>query len=136
MFVISVNLFRRHLSDYKKVELARPLERLVARQAEENMKSGVTLPSNEDKVITDEVVAKQIGVSRGTYERAKKIRDSQNSEIQGKVRRGELSISAGYNKLLPPKPPNPKPVKLKPELFLGCLCSQCELLAECVEGSS
>ena len=103
--------------------------RLVAKQAEENMKSGVTLSSNEAKVITDEVVARQIGVSRGTYERAKKIRDSQNHEIQGKVRRGELSISAGYNKLFPPQPPKPKPVNINPEPILGCLCSQCEHVA-------
>ena len=131
MFVISSNLFRRHLSDYKKIELARPLERMVAKQAEARQIEG-TLASNEVKGATSEIVAKQIGVSKSTYERGKKIRDSHNLDIQGRVRRGELSISAGYNKL---KPPKPKKVKADPTPRLGCICFDCPVRDDCKGGS-
>ena len=106
MFVISSNLFRRHLSDYKKIELALPLERLIAKQAEQNQKAGTSLP-NGGRVNTSALVSKMIGVKQRTYERGKRIRDSHASKLKGRVRRGELSISAANNQLIETTPKDP-----------------------------
>jgi hypothetical protein len=72
--IVEKNLFRRHMVDYQKIERTTPLEALVAEKARLREVAG-TLTSNEDRGRTSELTAKAIGVSKATYERAKKIRD-------------------------------------------------------------
>jgi hypothetical protein len=73
----------RQLTDYQKVELAKPLEDLIAEKARlRKVEAGKTygigknsFPSNEgnlDPIYTAKEVAKAIGVSKATYERAKR----------------------------------------------------------------
>lgn len=82
IFVVDVNLKRRHLTDMQKIIMAKPLEALIAEKAERRMKAG-TLASDASRGKTVEQVAEKIGVSRGTYERGKKIRDEgTEKEIQ------------------------------------------------------
>jgi len=89
IFVVNVNLKRRHLTDMQKIILAKPLEALIAQKAKQRMlstlKQGEQAPlaSIEASGKTSEIVAKQIGVSKSTYERGKKIRDEgTEKEIQ------------------------------------------------------
>jgi len=89
IFVVNVNLKRRHLTDMQKIILAKPLEALIAQKAKQRMlstlKQGEQAPlaSIEASGKTSEIVAKQIGVSKSTYERGKKIREtkSRNANI-------------------------------------------------------
>lgn len=45
-------------------------------------------------------LAETAGVSERTYSMGKKILDSNNEEVKQKVMSGEMSINAGYNKII------------------------------------
>jgi len=98
LYVITTNLYRRHLSDFKKVEMAKPLEKLLAAKAEQRQKRG-TLASSEAKGKTSEHISKLIGVSPATYERAKKVRDEGSYELKRQVRAGEKSVHSAYREI-------------------------------------
>lgn len=85
IFVVDVNLKRRHLTDMQKIILSKPLEDLIAEKAkrQQGTRTDLTFSSKEEKVApidTAKEVAKQIGVSKSTYERGKKIRDEGTPE--------------------------------------------------------
>jgi len=85
IFVVDVNLKRRHLTDMQKIIMAEPLEKLIAEKAkrQQGTRTDLTFSSKEEKVApidTAKEVAKQIGVSKSTYERGKKIRDEGTPE--------------------------------------------------------
>lgn len=112
-FVIEANLMRRQMSPYQRVVAAKGLEVVIAKRAKERQgqRTDLTFPSNEVEVApihTAEIIAKKIGVSRSTYERAKKIRDSHDLILKSKVLGGEVSISAAYTQLMPPEKAEPK----------------------------
>ncbi len=104
-FVIECNLKRRQLNDYQKSELGIPLQKIneeLAKQKESDRKKG--LSSNEESSPTfhsGETTAKAIGVSRGTFERAKKVIESAPEDIKQKLRDGNehTSISKEYQKI-------------------------------------
>ena len=62
--------------------MAKPLENLIAEKARLREVAG-TLTSNEDRGRTSELTAKAIGVSKATYERAKK-------SVMGRARASRL----------------------------------------------
>jgi len=106
-FVIECNLKRRHLNDYQKSELGIPLQKINEEISEKNLHrskgQGVKVASNEAtlKGKSTEQTAKAIGVSRGTFERAKKVIESAPEEIKQKLREGNpnTSISKEYQKI-------------------------------------
>jgi hypothetical protein len=63
--------------------MAKPLEVLIAEKAKERQLLGTSLASNEAKGKTTELTAKAIGVSKATYERAKK-------SVMGRARASRL----------------------------------------------
>jgi len=99
-FVIETNLKRRHLNDFQKSELGMQLQTINEEIAKENMvKGGKTkVPSNEEPFHSDKETAEEIGVSRGTFERAKKVIKKAPEEIKQKLREGNphTSISKEY----------------------------------------
>ena len=105
-FVIQCNLFRRHLNDFQKSELGIILLKIEKELAKKRQgtRNDLTSPSNEGNVKGEatEVTAKQIGVSRGTFERAKKIIDEATDEIKDKLRQGNphTSIAKEYQTLV------------------------------------
>lgn len=105
-FVIQCNLFRRHLNDFQKSELGIILLKIEKELAKKRQgtRNDLTSPSNEGNVKGEatEVTAKQIGVSRGTFERAKKIIDEATDEIKDKLREGNphTSIAKEYQTLV------------------------------------
>jgi ParB-like chromosome segregation protein Spo0J len=116
-FVLESMLKRRHLNDFQKAELAFPLleiERELAKQRQIELagkrvgKSWETLRSFDLKVLnnlpTDEqkgqardIVAKKVGLSPRTLERAIRIIEKAPEEIKEKVRKGEMSIAYAYS---------------------------------------
>jgi N6-adenosine-specific RNA methylase IME4 len=105
-FVLESMLKRRHLNDFQKAELAFPLleiEKQLARQRKlSTLKKGEKLPSgsndhNGEKGRAHEVVAKVVGLSPKTFQRAVKIIEKAPEEIKEKVRKGEMSIAYTYS---------------------------------------
>lgn len=106
-FVIECNLNRRQLNDFQKSELGMSLQDINAEIAKENQgkRSDLTTSSNEEKVTpfnSNKETAKIIGVSKATFERAKKVIDEAPEEIKQKLREGNphTSIAKEYQTLV------------------------------------
>lgn len=110
IFVVDVNLKRRHLTDMQKIILAKPLEDLIAEKAKRQQsiagKIGrdiqLGFSSNEETphpIDTAKEVAKQIGVSKSTYERGKKIRDEGTPEEIQEASSKPKQITRVHNKI-------------------------------------
>lgn len=106
-FVIEVNLRRRHLNEFQIAELGYrllPIERELAKQRQ--IELGRThgevpvetdpISSNELKGQARDIVAKKIGLSPTTFQRAITIIKRAPEEVKEKVRSGEMSIAYAY----------------------------------------
>ena len=111
-FVIDINDKRRQLNDFGKSELAYKLEEIESEKAklrqistlpqkgEKGFKS--MLSSNEDhteKGKTADIIFKKVGVSRGTYERAKFVIQYGTEEQKSKLRQNKTTINKEYEKI-------------------------------------
>ena len=98
-FVIECNLHRRHLNDFQKSELGIPLLEINQQLAKENQKLHHTrVSSYEEKQNSNKETAKEIGVSKSTFERAKKVIEQSPEEIKQKLREGKngYTINKAY----------------------------------------
>lgn len=95
-FVIECNLKRRHLNDFQKAELAIPLLEIERELAKERMSQAGKGVPNETTFRSTDKVSKQIGVSRNTFERAKKVIELAPEELKQRVRSGQTSINYAY----------------------------------------
>lgn len=99
-FVIEVNLKRRHLLPFQKAEMGMALlevEKELARQRQyELAKKGEPLESIDAKGKATELVAKKIGLSEKTFERAVKVIQEAPAFIKERARKGDISIFEGY----------------------------------------
>ena len=103
-FVIESNLRRRQLNDYQKSELGIPLQKINDEIAKQNQgkRTDLTSSSKEEKVEpfhAGKQTAQEIGVSKATFERAKKIILTAPEEIKQKLRSGNTTIGKEYQKL-------------------------------------
>jgi len=99
-FVIECNLKRRQLNDYQKSELGMELHKINADLAKQRLKDKVS--SNEaTSGRAVQHTADAIGVTRGTFERAKKIIEEAPESVKQKLRDGNpnTSISREYKKI-------------------------------------
>jgi len=100
-FVIETNLKRRHLNAYQKVEMGMVLWEIEKELAKQRHGRGLKLAPGEAGFATDKV-AKQIGVSGTTFERAKKVIENASESVKEKLRSTEWTINyayTGYNLL-------------------------------------
>ena len=106
-FAIEVNLHRRHLTPFQRAELAKPLleiERELAKQRKERSlpKKGqkgfqpVLASSDADTGKATEKVARTVGLSARTLEKALTVLEKAPEEVKKKVRRGQVSINYAY----------------------------------------
>jgi ParB-like chromosome segregation protein Spo0J len=110
-FVLSHNLYRRHLDESQRAMIAATLA---------DMKSGerTDLVSNDTRLSIDDA-AKQLKVGRASVARAKKVRSEGSSEVQKAVESGEIpvSVAAELVKEIPDKAEQTKIVEGgKPEI--------------------
>ena len=105
-FVIECNLARRQLNDFQKAELGLSLleieQELAKIRREEHSKSNKPIRSNELGGQSRDIVAKQIGMSGTTFERARKIIEKAPEEIKNKLRANDAntSISKEYKNIV------------------------------------
>lgn len=105
-FVIEANLRRRQLTDFEKAEFGLLLMEIEAERAKQrqgtrtDLTSG-TSGSNEPKVTEDsgrarDVVARQIGLSSTTFQRALTIIEKGSEKLKAKCRKDQTSIAYAY----------------------------------------
>jgi hypothetical protein len=125
-FVIETNLRRRHLNDFQKAELGRPLLEIEKESSKRRqgartdlVKPDGTLSSNEPNVEEGRArnkVAKTIGISPTTFQRATTIMDKAPEEPKEKVGKGETSIAHAYA-VVTTKEKHKKPAELPKDKF-------------------
>jgi len=100
-FVIECNLKRRQLTEFQKAELGMPLQKInedlaKLRMVKPESSNGYTIGTSVQNT------ADEIGMSRGTFERAKKIIEKAPEEIKQKLREknSSTSISKEYQNIL------------------------------------
>jgi hypothetical protein len=98
MFVISQNIHRRHLTATQRAQLAAELlaeeeKRTKARESER--KKGLASGDASPKGKSAAKVAKAVGVSQASVERAAKIKKSATPEIKKAVASGKMGLKEG-----------------------------------------
>ena len=110
-WMIRNQLGRRNLTDFARAEMALKLKPIVEAKAAQREKAGKNAsadPSqNSDEGRTDEIVARDAGVSRDTIRKVEVIQANADEETKAKLRRGEKGVS--INKVFkqvtaPPQP--------------------------------
>lgn len=106
LFVIDSNLARRQLTTLQACELALKKKTILARIAEEQMKAGVTLSRNQERVHVDEQLAKQAGTSKDTFYKAELLLQAEQEDPEGyaaklaeDARDNKISVNKAYRKL-------------------------------------
>lgn len=106
-FVITVNLRRRHLNDFQKCEMSMPLleiEQELAKKRKAQAKGkprgtkALTSSIELERGQARDIVAKKIGVSHATFQRATKIINEAPEDLKEKVRKG-MSIHYAYKSI-------------------------------------
>ena len=108
-FVIESNLWRRQLTDFEKAEFGLLLmeietERAKQRQGTRTDLTSGTSGSNEPKVTEDsgrarDAVARQIGLSATTFQRAVVVMEKASPELKDRLRNNDLSIAGAYKQV-------------------------------------
>ena len=100
-FVISVNLQRRNLNDFQKAEMGMALLEVEKKLAQErkllHAKSNEPISSDEVKGSATRIVAKKVGLSGPTFERAKKVIEEGPEGIKSVCRSGTVAINSAYS---------------------------------------
>ena len=93
---------RRNLVPFQRAELALKAEPLIAAKAKEKQKeSGGAVPQKSAKppIDTREELAKSAKVSHDTISKVRKIVEKAPEEVKAKLRTGETTINAEFNKI-------------------------------------
>jgi len=110
-FVIESNLRRRHLNDFQRALLGKPLleiEKQIAKQRQgqrtDLVEPNGTLPSNDGKDDRHEkesvaVVANHVGLSPTTFQRSLVIMEKAPEKLKKSVENGKTSINYAYNSI-------------------------------------
>ncbi len=105
-FVLSKNLFRRHLTTSQRAAIAADLYELEKQQEEENGQGSAEAQlTPKAKGKRRDAIAKQMKVSTGSMQGALKVKQ-QAPELHEKIAKGELNVHAAL-KQLPPTQPEP-----------------------------
>ena len=106
MWIIRNQLARRNVPDFVRCELVLPLEAELKAEAKErqgkrtDLKNIVpNLEQSKKPKRTMDQLAEMAGVSKGTFDTARKIAASADEETKEKLRSGDLSIHGAYTAL-------------------------------------
>jgi len=101
IWIIKNQFGRRNLRPFQRLELASCMEDVIAKQAKENQSAGggSVHQTSGKPVNTAKEMAKIADVSHDTYSKGKKIINEADEEDKEKLRLGNTSINAVYEKL-------------------------------------
>ncbi|MBR0599025.1 hypothetical protein KCX82_14140 [Clostridiales bacterium BAD-6] len=125
------------MTPIQKIALAEKYRSMFEKQAKENKqvaadKMNNTFSENLPKTIDNPIdtrkeLAKIAGVSDRTYDKGRKILESNNEVVKQEVLTGKKSIDAAYKEINPPKPTsNPKQLVQVKETARICTCCDSE----------
>lgn len=99
-FVIECNLARTHYTTYERVELCEKLLPVIKKQAEQRQKSGKKLTFTQDYVKvnphhneTDYILARKAGIGTSTYQKYRKIINSDDGHLKDSVKSEKISVT-------------------------------------------
>ena len=122
-FQIEVNVLRRHLNTFQKIELGYSLEGILRENAKRRMSLGgiigglangretnpddkervasakATLESMEDKGKVSEMISRKIGIPTSMYEKGTKIIKEADELQKNRLRNGTASLTSVYNQI-------------------------------------
>lgn len=104
--MINTQLGRRNLPPQQRIAVVKKFEKKIQEQAKitQGARTDLTSSPNGEKVITstrtDKELAKLAGVGTGTVARFNKVMNSDDDELKKKVLANEVSINAGYEKVI------------------------------------
>lgn len=103
-YVIDCNLARTHYTIYEKVEMCEILLPKIKEQAEKRQKAGkkLTFTQNYVKVnahhyATDSILARKAGISATTYQKYRKIINSNDGQLKDDVKNKKISVTKACN---------------------------------------
>ena len=105
-WMINTQLGRRNLPPQQRIAVVKKFEKKIQEQAKitQGARTDLTSSPNGEKVITstrtDKELAKLAGVGTGTVARFNKVMNSDDDELKKKVLAKEVSINAGYEKVI------------------------------------
>jgi len=91
IWMINLQLNRRNLTSYSRIELAREKEELIGLE-----KGAADGPEHRHERSTNYQLGKIANVSEETVRKAKKIQEEAPESVKEKLRQGELNIEEGY----------------------------------------
>jgi hypothetical protein len=99
--MVDTQLGRRNLTPIQKIAIAEKYRPIFVKKAKENLSLGggnqkSPLPKSANPISpisTSDELAKIAGVGHDTYNKGKKILESNNEEVKQKVLKGELKIN-------------------------------------------
>lgn len=104
LFVIHANLKRRQMTSAQKVEMGYTIKPIYEELAKRNSLSNLKHNTNCDKSGSsepvgrvNEVVAKEVGLSRATYQRGETVLKDAPGIWNEQIRTGKLTINRAYN---------------------------------------
>ena len=103
-FVIECNLARTHYTTYERVELCEKLLPVIKKQAEQRQQSGKKLTFTQDYVKvnphhneTDYILAQKAGIGTSTYQKYRKIINSDDGHLKDSVKSEKISVTKAYD---------------------------------------
>jgi len=102
-FVIEINLLRRQMTDYQRLEVAtllEPIEAELARQRQLAAGDQTPLGSDDHKGKARDIAAQKAGLSGTTYQRGKFVMQYGPEEVKENLRNGDVSINYAYRQAM------------------------------------
>jgi hypothetical protein len=101
-WIIRNQIGRRNIDKWVKFDLQKllePIEKAEAKKRQGTRTDITPTLAESEKGETRDKMAKQIGVSHGTYQKMKAIDDSNDEMVKQAVRSGDMSINQGYREI-------------------------------------
>lgn len=103
-FVIEINRARRQLKDWQDLELVMQSEEIYQAMARRNQQAGRNLFPNQEKLHTDEILAKMAGRSKDTIYKARKVLTAAKTSpgkdrLLTSLRSNKISLNEAYNQV-------------------------------------
>ena len=130
-WMINGQFGQRNLEPVQKIEVAEKYRSAIEVKAKEKQQCGQggillltkSTKANLEPINTRQELAKIAGVSEDTYNKGKKILDSDNEEIKEKLRKGEIKINTAYKELFPKESKSQKEIIIPKQITK--ICTKC-----------